>query len=101
MPENTNEDWTALPFAQWLEECIREMIKARPVAIGMEMVGEDGLVSTCYYNVSPNDRACMVDAMRDDTMWDFIRGNREEIRAILSDDYVDEENDEDEPCEAD
>lgn len=87
------DDWTAAPYAEWLEQSIQELVKANPVAIAMEMVSEDGLVSTCYYNTSPNDRACMIDAMRDDARFEFIRENRDEIRAILSDDYVDEEDD--------
>ena len=94
-------DWAALPFAEWLEQSIQEMVAANPVAIAMEMVMEDGFVSTCYYNTSPNDRACMIDAMHDDARFEFIRENRDEIRAMLSDDYVDEEDDGDEPCESD
>ena len=94
MATQTTDDWTAAPYAEWLENCIRELVGVNPMAIAMEMVGEDGLVSTCYYNTSPNDRACMIDAMRDDARFEFIKGNRDEIRAILSDDYVDEEDDE-------
>lgn len=94
MATTTTDDWTAAPYAEWLENCIRELVGVNPMAIAMEMIGEDGLVSTCYYNTSPNDRACMIDAMRDDARFEFIKGNRDEIRAILSDDYVDEEDDE-------
>ena len=94
MTATSSNDWTAAPYAVWLEKVIGEMVKSNPVAIAMSMVTEDGLVHTCYYNTSPNDRACMIDAMRDDARWEFIKGNRDEIRAILSDDYVDEEDDE-------
>ena len=94
MATTTTDDWTAAPYAEWLEHSIQELVKANPVAIAMEMVGEDGLVSTCYYNTSPNDRACMIDAMRDDARFEFIKGNRDEIRAILSDDWEDEEESE-------
>ena len=93
MTVTSSNDWTTAPYAEWLEQSIQELVKANPVAIAMEMVGEDGLVSTCYYNTSPNDRACMIDAMRDDARFEFIKGNRDEIRAILSDDYVDDEDD--------
>jgi hypothetical protein len=92
-----NDDWTAKPFAPWLEDTIRELVKVNPVAIAMEMVDETGLVSTCYYDTSPNDRACMIDAMRDDARWAFIRDNREEILALLND----EDDDEDELQDAD
>ena len=90
----TTDDWTAAPYAPWLEEVIQTMVASNPCAIAMCMIDEDGLVSTCYYGTSPNDRACMIDAMRDDARFEFIKGNRDEIRAILSDDYVDEEDDE-------
>lgn len=92
MPTTQNDDWTTRPFAKWLEECIREMINANPEAIAMSMVSEDGLVSTCYYNTSANDRACMIDAMRDDARWEFIFSNKEEIRAVLEDDSEGEED---------
>ena len=95
MATATADDWTALPYAQWLEECIKEMMGANPVAIAMEMVGEDGLVSTCYYNTSPNDRACMIDAMRDDARWEWLYANKEEVRAILEDEDDDELQDAD------
>ena len=107
MATATTDDWTAAPYAEWLEQSIKELVNGNPVAIAMEMVSEDGLVSTCYYNTSPNDRACMIDAMRDDARFEFIRENRDEIRAILLDDYVDDEDDEidgdgiDEPCGTD
>ena len=78
-----SSDWTTAPYAEWLEECIKTMIEANPVAIAMEMVGEDGMVSTCYYNVSPNDRACMMDAMQDDAREMWVRDNKVIIKAFI------------------
>ena len=108
MATATTDDWTSAPYAEWLEQSIKELVSGNPIAIAMEMVSDDGLVSTCYYNTSPNDRACMIDAMRDDAWWEFIKNNRDEIRSILSDDYVDEaddyvdeENEVDEPRDTD
>ena len=94
MATATTDDWASAPYAPWLEEVIQTMVASNPCAISMCMIDEDGLVSTCYYGTSQNDRACMIDAMRDDARFEFIKGNRDEIRAILSDDYVDEEDDE-------
>ena len=91
----TTDDWTAAPYASWLEETIQELVKANPQAIAMEMVGEDGLVSTCYYNTSPNDRACMIDAMRDDARWEFIREYKDDIIAMLEAEDDDELQDAD------
>lgn len=90
MATATADDWTSAPYALWLEETIQEMVTANPVAIAMQMIDEDGLVRTCYYNTSPNERACMIDAMRDDARWEFIYHNKEEILAILED-YDDDE----------
>lgn len=87
-----NDDWTEKPFASWLEDTIRELVNTNPVAIAMETVDETGLVSTCYFNTTPNDRACMIDAMRDDARWEWLYENREEIRAILADEGDDEDD---------
>lgn len=91
----TTDDWTAAPYAPWLEECIQELVKADPCAIAMSLVDKDGLVSTCYYNTSQNDRACMIDAMRDDARWEWLYANKEEVRAILEDEDDDELQDAD------
>jgi hypothetical protein len=87
-----NDDWTEKPFASWLENTIRELVNANPVAIAMEMVDETGLVSTCYYNTSANDRACMIDAMRDDARWEWLYENKDEVRAILEDEDDEQES---------
>lgn len=94
-----SDDWTEKPYAGWLEQSIKELVDANPVAIAMEMVDEQGLVSTCYYNTSPNERACMIDAMRDDARWEWLYGNKEEIRAILADEGEDDDGlQEDDPA---
>lgn len=87
----SDNDWSSKPFAPWLEESIKEMMDANPVAIAMEMVDEYGMVSTCYYNTSPNDRAIMIDAMRDDGREMWIKDNRDMIMTILNgeDDDID------------
>ena len=86
-----SDDWTEKPYAGWLEQSIKELVDANPVAIAMEMVDEQGLVSTCYYNTSPNDRACMIDAMHDDNRWEWLINNRTEVKAILDDEGVDDD----------
>lgn len=89
-------DWASAPYAQWLEESIRDMVEFKPISIAMQMMDSTGLVETRYYNTTPNGRACMVDAMRDDTLWEWLVANREEIRAILGDEGEDEDDDDDE-----
>lgn len=95
MATETADDWTALPFASWLEQVIQEMVASNPSGIAMCMISEEGLVSTCYYGTSPNDRACMIDAMRDDARWEWLYANKNEVRAILEDEDDDGEEDAD------
>lgn len=100
----TNEqDWTSAPYAEWLEQSIQELVKAKPTAIAMEMVAEDGTIATCYYNTSPNERACMIDAMRDDALIEFIKNNADLVISLLNgeDDEDDCGDDEDEPSKTD
>lgn len=90
----TTDDWTTLPYAAWLEESIQAIVAFAPRSIAIQMMNEMGLVETCYYNTSPNDRACMIDAMRDDAMWEWLIANRREIREILEDGGEGEDDDE-------
>lgn len=99
-PKQQSVDWTAKPYASWLESVIREMVNINPESIAMEMVDETGSVSTCYYNTSPNDRACMIDAMRDDAREQWIKDNAEFVRAIL-DGEEDEDGLQDDDSETD
>ena len=101
MATSTTDDWTAAPYAPWLGEVIQTMVASNPVSIAMCMIDENGLVSTCYYDTSPNDRACMIDAMRDDARWAFIRDNRDEIMALLNDEDDDEDELQDPDTDAD
>ena len=101
MATTTTDDWTAAPYAHWLEEVIQTMVASNPCAIAMCMIDEDGLVSTCYYGTSPNDRACMIDAMRDDARWEWLYANKEEVRAILEDEDDEHEDGENGDAEVD
>ena len=94
MATATTDDWTSAPYAEWLEDVIRDMIAMNPVCIAMEMIAEDGSVDTCYYNVDMNDRDVMIGAMHDDNRMRWLKEHREEILEILSDDWVDDEDDE-------
>ena len=90
----TTDDWAYAPYAKWLEESIRDIVEFKPISIAMQMMNSTGLVETRYYNTTPNGRACMVDAMHDDSMWEWLIANREEIREILGDGGEDEDDDE-------
>lgn len=90
------DEITNKPYAQWLEASIKELFDIEPVAISMQMLDADGAVYTCYWNVAPNDRAIMMDALREDGYREYIRNNKEEIREIMG-----EDEEEDDDCEGD
>jgi len=90
------DDLTTKPYAQWLEASIKELFDIEPVAISMQMLDAEGTAYTCYWNVTPNDRAIMMDALREDGYREYIRNNKEEIREIM-----DEDEEEDDDCEGD
>lgn len=94
MATGTADDWTALPYAEWLEDVIRDMVEMKPYCIAMQMITVEGDVNTCYYNVNMNDRDVMIGAMQDDNRMRWLKEHREEIMEILSDEWVDDEDDE-------
>lgn len=73
-----------MPYAAWLEQTVQELFDICPVCIAMQMVDANGQPFTCYWNVTPNDRAIMIDAMREDAILDFFRNNRDTVNAILN-----------------
>lgn len=89
------DEFSSKPYAQWLEDTVREMVDIDPVCVSMQMIDAEGKVYTCYWNCDRNDRAIMLDAMKDDDLIDLIRNNRELILDILN------EEDDDGLCEAD
>jgi hypothetical protein len=55
------------------------------------MIDANGQAFTCYWNVNQNDRAVMLDSMREDGILDFLRNNREMVNAILNGEEADAE----------
>ena len=76
---------------------MREMFDIDPTAIALEMRDVNGQTYTCYWDCSRDDRACMIGAMQDDDMLEFITVNKDVISDILNG----EEDDEDGLCEPD
>lgn len=73
-----------MPYAKWLEQTIQELFDICPVCIAMQMIDANGQPFTCYWDVTPNDRAIMIDAMREDAILDFLRNNRGTVNSILN-----------------
>ena len=78
------------PYAKWLEGVLRDLYGAHPNAIALQMRDEQGKTYTCYWQVSDDDRSIMIDAMRQDGLWNFIEVNRAAINAMLSEGDEDE-----------
>ena len=77
------------------------MFDIDPVAIAMEMRDSAGQSYTCYWNCSRDDRACMIGAMQDDDLLDFIAVNKDVIADIMNGEEEDEDGIQDADTEAD
>ena len=83
-------------YAGWLEGVVKDLFDINPSCISMQMRDITGKAFSCYWNCSADDRAVMVDAMKQDGMLEWVRLNRREILDILN-----EEDADDGLCEAD
>ncbi len=63
---------------------MREMFDIDPVAIAMEMRDAKSQTYTCYWECSRDDRACMIGAMQDDDLLDFLAVNKDVVAEILN-----------------
>jgi hypothetical protein len=81
------------PYYEWLEAVMENLAKNEVKAISLEVVYEDGTVSTQYWNVNRGDRALMMAAMEEAQIMDTIADNRDVLMAILEGE--DEEDDDD------
>lgn len=76
---------------------MREMFDIDPVSIALQMRDSNGQTYTCYWNCSRDDMACMIDALHDDALLEFLRANKDMVKEILEG----EEEDGDGLCESD
>jgi hypothetical protein len=80
---------------------MREMFDIDPTAIALEMRDAKGQTYTCYWEVSRDDRACMIGAMQDDDLLDFLAVNKDAVAEILNGEGDDEDGLQDADTEAD
>ena len=83
------------PFSIWLEEVLRDLYQISPVCIQIQMRDAEGRSYTSYWNVSSEDRAILIDAIKQDAWMTWLQTNKDDIAAILSEDSDDEEGGED------
>lgn len=77
-------DFANKPYAKWLENVVKDLYEIEPSALALQMRDANGKTYTCYWQVSDDDRSVMIDAMKQDGLWNFIETNRAAIAALLS-----------------
>lgn len=94
-------NFTDKPYAKWIEDTIQQLFKVDPTSIAIEMRDDKGQTYTCYWEVSRDDRACMIGAMQDDDLLDFLAVSKDVVIAILNGEEDDEDGLQDADTEAD
>lgn len=74
-----------------------QLLELNPVCITVNAITDDGEVLTGYWNCNANSRAIIMDAMRNDSVLEYIEDNRDAILTILND--MDDDGEEDEEDE--
>lgn len=83
-------DIKAQPYAEWLEECLKQLVEFQPVSIGIVAILPDGAVGTNYYNADNRDRLIMCESIQHDSLIELIRVNADTLRALLLEDEEEE-----------
>ena len=72
MPEN---DFKNIPYAEWLENALRELIKFPVKGICMFATTENGEVYSNYHQVSMMDKVTIAGLIQQDAMLDTLVAN--------------------------
>lgn len=64
-----------LPYAQWLEDTIQDIVKLPVKGIALSLILEDGSVYSNYYKVSALDKLTIAGTIQQDSMYDSLRAN--------------------------
>ncbi len=79
------------PYYFWLESVMGELASSDVRAISLEVVYENGEVSTQYWNCNRGDRAMMMAAMEEAQIMDTLIDNRDMLMAIIEGEGMEEE----------
>lgn len=79
------------PYYEWLESVMTDLASERVKAISLEIVNEEGEVSTQYWNCNRGDRALMMAAMEEAQIMDTLMDNRDVLLAIIEGEELEEE----------
>ena len=72
------------PYAEWLEEALRDLVGLRPVSIGLVVLLPDGTTGTNYWQADGADRWAMIRSIAQDCLVDWVRVNADKIQEILN-----------------
>ena len=64
-----------LPYAQWLEDTIQDIVQLPVKGIALSIILEDGSVYSNYYNVQTLDKLTIAGTIMQDSMYDSLRAN--------------------------
>lgn len=70
-PINLNE----IPYTQWLEETLQNIVKLPVKGIALNVVLADGSLYTDYYKLSMNNKLTIAGLIQQDAMYDSLRIN--------------------------
>lgn len=72
MPKN---DFSDIPYAQWLEQTLQDVINLPIKGLSLHAVLENGDVYTAYHKVGMNDKLIIAGQVQQDAMTDFLLVN--------------------------
>ena len=64
-----------LPYAQWLEDVVQDIVKLPVKGIAISLVLEDGSVYSNYHNIFALDKLTIAGTIQQDAMYDSMRAN--------------------------
>ena len=74
------DDITKTPYAEWLEKLLRDIMKRKPIRMGVVLITADGEAVTGYFgDHSPGDVAEMAWHLHTDAIWEVISANADKI----------------------
>ena len=76
-------DIKAQPYAEWLEESLRELVELNPRTIGIVCIMTDGSTGTQYFNADNRDRTVMCEAIQIDSLVEMVKANADYLRELI------------------
>lgn len=78
-----------LPYAGWMEDSLKNIIKLQPDSMAIIAVRNDGVTYSGYYQADAMDIGHFISSMSADFILEVLRGNVKVVKEILEE----EEND--------